>query len=309
MSRRAALLDAARWALREDEGALSEAPPRAAADVQRTLDDPALEAALAEMGTFARLSDADVRAMRESRRRAIGTGMAAMLVAVAGVTAMKGGWFEPPEPAPRHFETQRGQQQIVRLEDGSTLHLDGATALDVTVGERERVVELRRGEAYFDVAHEVNRPFVVRAGGSATRVLGTAFTIDVGSREVKLSVYRGRVRFGGDRSDRGAVLVSAGWRSRFADGVARAPTHFDATQQDWRQSWIDTDDMELGELVEALNRRDGPVIASPPTKLAAIPLSGRFRLDDARQLLDAMGEAYGFRVVQDKDRLRLVPEA
>jgi transmembrane sensor len=67
--------------------------------------------------------------------------------------------------------------------------------------------------------------------------------------------------------------------------------------------------MELGELVEVLNRRDGPVIASPSAKLATIPLSGRFRLDDARQLLDAMGEAYGFRVVQDKDRLRLVPDA
>ncbi len=58
--------------------------------------------------------------------------------------------------------------------------------------------------------------------------------------------------------DKAAVIVPAGWRSRFsAGGQARAPDRFDATQQDWRQDWLDTDDMRLGELVDALNRRGG----------------------------------------------------
>ncbi|NWM24963.1 FecR family protein, partial [Escherichia coli] len=89
----------------------------------------------------------------------------------------------------------------------------------------------------------------------ATRVLGTAFDIDIASSGVRIAVYRGKVRFGGDGADKDAVIVEAGWRSRFAGGQARAPTRFDATQQDWRQGWLDIDNMRLGELVDALNRR------------------------------------------------------
>jgi transmembrane sensor len=307
MSRRATLLDAARWAMREDESALAEPPPRAAADVQNTLDDPALGTALAEIGMLGRLSDAEVRTLREGRRRAIGSGLAMALVAVVGVSGWSSGWFGAPAAVTDHFETRRGEQRIVRLRDGSTLRLDGATSLDVTLSADRRTVDLGRGEAYFDVAHEEGRPFVVRAGGSATRVLGTAFTVDLGNRGVKLAVYRGRVRSGNSESDRGAVLVPAGWRSRFINGAARAPTPFDATQQDWRGAWVDTDEMQLGELIERLNRRDGPPIMAPSPKLAAIPLAGRFRLDDPRQILEAMGDVYGFRVVAEKGRLRLAP--
>lgn len=302
MSRRADLLDAARWTLGEDEHAPAAPPPNAAAAVQATLDDPALGTALAQMGAIARLSDADVRALRAGRRHAIGTGIAAALVAVIGIGAWERMAIAPTRSQTRHYETRRGEQRIVRLEDGSTLRLDGATSVDVTLGRRERLVALRRGDAYFDVAHAADRPFVVHAGGATTRVLGTAFTIDLAGQDVRLSVYRGRVRFGGDR---GSVLVASGWRARFAGGVARAPTRFDAAQQDWRQPWIDTDDMQLGELVDALNRRDGPLIAPPSPDLAAIPLAGRFRLDAAEPLLSAMGDAYGFRVVREQDRLRL----
>ncbi len=304
MSRRGALRNAAHWSLADSGGA---APPHTA-DVQATLEDPALVEALEQVATFGRLSDGDIRAMQAARRRnAAGLGVVA-LVSAAGIGAWSSGWFvpQPAVPAIAHYETQRGQQRDVRLADGSTLHLSGATSLDVTLGERERRVALNRGEAYFDVAHEPKRPFVVQAGDSATRVLGTAFDVDVGRGEVKLSVYRGRVRFGSASYEAGSVEVPAGWRSRFSEGVARAPTRFDATQQDWSQDWLDTDDMRLIDLVDALNRRGGPVVMDPPRNLAGISLSGRFKLDDSRQLLDAIGAAYGFAVVQEGDRLRLV---
>ncbi|MBN9957870.1 FecR domain-containing protein, partial [Listeria monocytogenes] len=84
-----------------------------------------------------------------------------------------------------------------------------------------------------------DRPFVVTARGSSTRVLGTAFDIDLAHHEVKLAVFRGRVRFGASGADTG-VLVPAGWRSRFDGTAASAPSRFDPTQQDWRHNWLDT---------------------------------------------------------------------
>jgi len=308
MSRRAALRDAARWALAEDEA--PAAPPALAHDVQATLDDPALAEALEQSAAFGRLSDDDILAMRASRRRGIAAVGTAALVAVVGIGGWSSGWFAgAPAPIVAHYETARGQQSDVTLADGSTLHLNGATSLDVTIGSSRRHVLLNRGEAYFDVAHEKSRPFIVQAGASTTQVLGTAFDVDIARGEVKLAVYRGRVRFGGVGSDAHSIEVPAGWRSRFEDWVAQAPTRFDASQQDWRQDWLDTDDMRLSDLVDALNRRGGPVILEPSPAMGNIALSGRFKLDKPRQLLGAIGAAYGFEVVEEDDKLRLEPAA
>lgn len=298
-TRRAALHDAARWAMREDDAVLREAPPVAAAEVQAMLDDRALSDAMAQLP---RLTDADIRALRTRRRTAIGTGGMLGILVVIGFGGWQAGWYRAAAPAPVHYETARGQMLDVKLADGSSVHLNGATSLDVTLEDHRRSVTMQRGEAYFDVAHLPDRPFTVHAGGAATQVLGTAFDIDIAAGSVRLAVYRGKVRFGDAVA---AVIVPAGWRTRFADGRAQPPTRFDAAQKDWRDGWLDIDAMPLGDLVDALNRRGGPLIAPPPPSLRGLAVSGRFRLDSPQALLDAMGLAYGFRTTRTGGELRL----
>lgn len=304
MSRRATLQEAAGLALSGETG---QGPQAATAEcVRATLDDPALEEALGAAAAFGRLSDADILAMRERRQRTLATGVtAALLIAVGGGVWQATRIGTAPALA-THYETKRGEERSIALADGSRLELNGATALDVTIDAQQRTVVLRRGEAFFDVAHEPDRPFVVTARGSSTRVLGTAFDIDLARNEVKLAVFRGRVRFGASDADTG-VLVPAGWRSRFDGTTASAPSRFDPTQQDWRHNWLDTDEMRLGDLVEALNRHGGPVILPPPPRLEKPVLSGRFKLDNPEQLLGAIGAAYGFTVVRQGAHLRLMP--
>jgi transmembrane sensor len=272
------------------------------------LDDAALGEALAQAASFGRLSDTDVRAMREMRRRKAGLGVTAALALMVGVGVWHDGDLAPGAPVTTHYETGRGQRLNVELADGSRLQLDGATSVDVTLGKDQRRAALRHGEAYFDIAHEPARPFTVDAGGAITRVLGTAFDIDLSHRDVRLAVYRGAVRFGRDGGAQG-VTVPAGWRSRFSDGLPGAPTRFDAGQQDWRQDWLDTDDMRLGDLVDRLNRRGGPVILPPPPALADLMLTGRFKLNGSEPLLAAIGSIYGFTLVHQGADLRLVPTA
>lgn len=303
-TRRAALHEAARWAMREDDSVLREPPPAAAAEVQAMLDDRALSDAMAQLP---RLSDADIRAMRTRRRAAIGAGGMLGIVAMVGIGGWQAGWYRAPDARAVHYETARGQMLDVPLADGSSLHLNGDTSLDVTLADDRRSVTMERGEAYFDVAHLPDRPFTVRARGSATQVLGTAFNLDIAAGGVRLAVYRGAVRFGNATPGSATVVVPAGWRSRFADGRALAPTRFDAGQKDWRDGWLDIDGMALGDLIDALNRRGGPLIAPPPPGLRGIAVSGRFRLDSPRDLLDAMGAAYGFRTERSDGALRLVP--
>lgn len=300
-TRRIALHDAARWTMREDDAVLREPPPAAAAEVQAMLDDRALSDAMAQLP---RLSDADIRAMRTRRRTAIGAGGLLGIAAMLGIGGWQAGWYRAAAPARLHYETARGQMLDVTLADGSSVRLNGATSLDVRLEDHRRSVTMQRGEAYFDVAHLPDRPFTVHAGGATTQVLGTAFNLDIAGGGVRLAVYRGKVRFGDATA---AVIVPAGWRTRFADGRAQPPTRFDATQKDWRDSWLDIDAMPLGDLVDALNRRGGPLIAPPPPSLRDLAVSGRFRLDSPQALLDAMGLAYGFRTARSGGQLRLEP--
>jgi transmembrane sensor len=278
-------------------------------DCDPLLADPALAEALAERATHGRLSDADIRAGRATRRRAATSLAAGVVVLTLGIVGWRGLPTSTPSAPPvvAHYQTRRGQQIEVQLADGSTMRLNGATSLDVTLEPGRREVKLSRGEAYFDVRHDPARPFSVRAGGAGARVLGTAFDIDVTRGRVELAVYRGAVGFGSDGGDRSGLVVKAGWRSRFRDGAARAPTRFDVTEQDWRQGWLDTRDMQLGDVIEALNRHGGPLIRVPDAALAAIPLAGRFKLDDPERLLQAIGGAYGFQIRREGAHLILVP--
>lgn len=281
--------------------ATPEAPRRA------LLDDPALAEALADPAGFERLSDADVRAMRARRRQALGTAAGMACVLVLGVGAWRGLQPMPSPIATEHYATARGQHAEVQLADGSTLTLNGATGVDVTLAPDRRTVTLRSGEAYFDVAHDPARPFVVQAGASSARVLGTAFDLNLTGGHVELEVYRGAVRFGAAATTIQGKIVQAGWRSRFADGAASAPDPFDVTRGGWRDGWLDADGMTLGELAEAINRQGGPTVEPPPAALARVKIEGRFRLDDPAMLLGAVGDAYGFRVRRQGDALRLEP--
>lgn len=285
---------------------LHPGPSRAPAASPETLfDDPALAEALAACASGGRLSNSDVRALR-ARRRAAATSVTLLLV--AGIVTLSTVGRDPVEPPKvAYYATRMGEQRALRLADGSRLRLNGATRIAVLLAPDRREVRLDSGEAFFDVAHDAARPFSVRTVFSTTYVLGTAFDLDLRRSQVDLVVYRGAVRFGAPDRPRASVVVKAGWRSQVVAGAAAAPRRFDVSQQDWRTGWIDTDAMSLADLVEALNRRSGPIIMPPPAELAGIAVAGRFRLDEPVALLDAVGAAYGFATAHEAGRLRLVP--
>jgi len=76
-----------------------------------------------------------------------------------------------------HFSTGKGETKVIALKDGSVVTLNTASEIAVNYTEAQRSVELMRGEALFDVAKNKARPFVVAAGDTNVRVVGTSFTV------------------------------------------------------------------------------------------------------------------------------------
>lgn len=95
------------------------------------------------------------------------------------------------------IEVAEGKMKLVELSDGTRIWLNAATRFSYPkeFSSKTREVTLLEGEAFFDVAHETNRPFIVHSKGLSTQVLGTSFNIDAYnfSKCVKISVATGKV--------------------------------------------------------------------------------------------------------------------
>lgn len=127
-------------------------------------------------------------------------------------------------------QTQTQQQKALTLPDGTRVWLNEGSKLSYPAafsGERREVT--LQGEAYFEVVHlRQSQPFVIRANGVETTVLGTSFNVQAyGPAGVAVSVVTGRVKLAHSaRADR-AVLLTKGWTGVYdpaAQQVRRAST-------------------------------------------------------------------------------------
>lgn len=299
---------AARWAARRPDADTREAADfeawksadSAHADafneVWSTSQDPALAEAM-------RLSE-QRRTIRRGRARPIAA-LAGGLLAAALAIAVAWPQLQLMTVAPIPLETAPGQHREVTLADGTRVTLDGATRLEVRLGSRRRQVELVRGEAFFDVAHDAARPFTVRSDTGSARVLGTAFDLERADGRLELSVHRGRVRLAPSGLIHRTADLTVGQRAFAKEGRLSAIKPFDPLADDWRSGWLETDGLTLERLVERLNRASTTPIAIADPVLARQRVAGRFRLDEPKALVENLALMHGFKVSQTSDGLVL----
>lgn len=93
--------------------------------------------------------------------------------------------------------TKRGERKMIHLNDGSKVWLNAASKLyyPETFSDTSREVVLE-GEAFFEVAKQPTRPFVIKTGKVLTRVLGTSFNIKAyqEDRTISVAVLTGKVQ-------------------------------------------------------------------------------------------------------------------
>ena len=112
----------------------------------------------------------------------------------AGVSliAVAAGWFALRSSATT-IETDRAERREVVLKDGSIVNLEPETALRVNIGSRQRYIVLARGRALFHVAKDPARPFIVHAGDTDVRAVGTIFGVEQRGQDIIVTVSEGKV--------------------------------------------------------------------------------------------------------------------
>jgi transmembrane sensor len=91
----------------------------------------------------------------------------------------------------------KGEKMRIKLVDGSTVWLNAESRFEYpkTFGNKTRKVNLLSGEAFFDIATDRARPFIVETNASKTQVLGTTFNVQVDkSDKAVITLVKGAVR-------------------------------------------------------------------------------------------------------------------
>ena len=239
-----------------------------------------------------------------NRRFVVGGLIAASLVAGAATVAVQ------KATAIDRFRTAVGERRIVRLADGSRIHLNTATSIEVTLKGHQRFVHLLQGEALFDIVHDVRRPFLVTAGSARLRVLGTAFDVRIRQELVELTVTRGAVAV--DDAHLGARRIVAGRGAAIRAGAV-APTALDPGEVQQRTAWqdgvIELDGDTLPQAIEEFNRyRNRPLVIGDP-RLASVRVGGRFATHDSAMFVAALQESFDVRAVSGPDQSILLVKA
>ncbi|ATQ69582.1 MULTISPECIES: FecR family protein [Methylosinus] len=201
--------------------------------------------------------------------------------------------------------TGAGETRAVTLADGSRVELDAKSAIAVHFADGERRIALLEGEAWFEVAPDPARPFVVAAGSGAVTALGTAFDVAVAGERVRVVVgeHSVKVENGG-----AGVVVAEGERTAFTGGAeASPPARTDvARATGWRRGRLIFADAPLGEVVATLARHHRGYVAFLDPALKARRVTGVFLADDPLAAFDELESALGLRLTRLSNYLILI---
>lgn len=181
------------------------------------------------------------------------------------------------------------------LEDGSIVRLNRGAEIAVSFSARERRIELRSGEAAFEVAKDAARPFVVHSAGVAVRAVGTAFNVRLGGEAVDVIVTEGRVLVAGGgeaRSEAPAAAVAAGQHAVVplvagAGGAHVAPITDEelARRLAWQPRLLTFTDESLASILNEFNRHNALSLRADDPAVQSLRLTARFRSDNVAGFL------------------------
>ncbi|WP_342251314.1 FecR family protein [Sphingomonas sp. OTU376] len=238
-----------------------------------------------------------------NRRRLLAGGATALAATLAGVLVVPRLLGDSGELASGIGETRR-----VTLEDGSAVTLGPGTRLRRSFDTARRLIELVSGEAFFEVAQDARRPFVVLAGQMTLRALESAFGVRaIEGVPLAVIVSTGKVRVGAGGVER--VLESNMRLDASAPGATARVTRLepDALQRSlaWREGILAFEGDMLASVAKQFDRYGAVRIVIADPVLAREPITGSFAANDPRGFARAIAASLGARVAIEGDTIRL----
>lgn len=285
------------------------------------LNQQAFESIQALWGDFGRMPE-DVKSKQANREptsvrdkavgwftampapRVLATAATAALVAIAAVVTWEMEGTRRTGLA-KSVQAPAARNEEAVLPDGSSVALGARSAVDIQFAGEKRSVRMSDGQAYFRVAPDPRRPFVVTAGAVRVQAVGTAFDVRKNNDRVVVTVTEGKVQVSTAPSptSSGAITLGSGFQLVW-DG---SPDRVSLSQVDaamataWRDGRLEYLGEPLKTVIANVNRYSQRRIVIDDDEVGRIVFTGSIFVDSIDDWLLALERAFSLARVERPD--------
>jgi transmembrane sensor len=223
----------------------------------------------------------------------IATIAAIAIVLAAGAALLR---FDNQEQT---ISTALGGRKVIELAGGSRAELNTSTIIRVAAGGRN--VRLDKGEAYFQIRHDANRPFVITAAGYRIIDLGTTFVVLNEPGRLKIALLEGRAQLEAADGNSQATTLSPGDVAVAADGavsVTREAPREISKALGWRRGVLIFEHTSLADAMAQFNRYNAAQLVIADSDTAKLTVDGTFPLTGVSQFASAAKTIFGLHVAR-----------
>ncbi|RAV28876.1 FecR family protein [Sinomicrobium soli] len=246
---------------------------------------------------------------KSRKRRYYGISAAAMIALLLGITGLL--VTSGPEAGKPYTAYNAGQteQKNFVLPDGSKVTLNSESSLEIVPGFNDgtRTVRLN-GEAFFDVTHDKDRPFIVETGkGISIKVLGTSFNIKAYKENttVKTTLVTGKVELYEKNSTAPSAVLSPEQQAVFDPENRKISVEQVSTSSvtSWKEGVLTFDNSPLRNVAEDIGRWYGVSVRIASPELEDYSFSGKFlREYSIEQVMNILKTSSPIHYTYDKEK-------
>jgi ferric-dicitrate binding protein FerR (iron transport regulator) len=201
------------------------------------------------------------------------------------------------------------QQSKVILADGTAVYLNANSALEFpTVFKGENRIVKLKGEAFFDVKHNKNHPFIIETQAIKIKVLGTSFNVKSSREEAEVLVSRGSVQLQNKAKTNEFVVLKKGEFASLKNHQLKSRNLDDVNYLAWHTKMLIFDHTPLNQVVNTLNRVYSKHIVLQDEKLYSLPLTAKYNQMEVNVLLKAICISFDLKQKHEKNTIVLYSE-
>lgn len=196
-----------------------------------------------------------------------------------------------PEIALNTIKVPAGQRVEVTLSDGTHIWLNARSEFSYPASFNENTREVRlKGEAFFDVAKDRNKKFIVNTGRCEVEVLGTQFNVEAhNENEFSTALIQGSVKVTDKSQPDESVVLEPNNTVSLNNGKLTVTPITDFNPYSWKEGLITFKDINFKDLMKELEKNFGIRIIIDNHTLDNYACSGKFRISDGiEQVLRAL---------------------
>ena len=223
-----------------------------------------------------------MRSKRFAIAHRLGIAAGILVVAIGGLLM----WTQQPDV----YSTLAGERRVVTLADGSQVALDSRSEVKVRYSAHARELTLTSGQARFDVAHDVERPFSVTADGHRVIATGTSFNVDLFGPSLLVTLIEGHIVVSPEPtfnqpanidSQIDRIILDAGEQVVFSPQAPPSVAHVNLGQATaWENGEVVFENDPLPIVVARINRYARHEVVIADTQTSELRISGVFHTGD-----------------------------